>query len=1116
MSERYVLNVNNLWKIANSSNIRARQQTDASISDSDINKMHYFRASQATGQQARFNQQFTLPSQNGLPRNYDYRISKMEYEIERENVAAEEQTLAPQQIKENIETKMEISTRNDIIERMNKIVQLILTLINEPQIATTKMYSLFREYNDFSQYYNSYVSEISNDVAFRNQFIEKVIQLQGYFNTLLTEVQTYVNAGYTTGKNLKVIDMGKIEIILVDIMKTFDLMLEVKPTTPFINNTTNLSYGQTNSRNINVPIRESSSGVMNTVLPDAVRPTVRFDTLALPMDTPFATPATRRAYDTPGTAFTDDIGDFQDAAQIPTPAYNPNRTRAPVQLFDDETEARILESLQRDVPDDGKLEDDVRRGEDGHVDPVEDLSPENEKDCIDTYVRFLTGEIPEDLVIQVFNTYYLSQDDRRLIIARATHIFDELPKKKLDDVGLNGQEKPVINDISELTMDQLNDCKNAIDRYKHGELNEDEVGEIFDKYNLSDEVVQVIEKLVYDEENERKVKKENVSVKLERIDQDVVDEKVDEIVESVRNPEDESHVIEDLLSEGFSEVEVKDLLELAHIKLEEPVVDSVIVKEEAKIEDELPVIHTHDDIGERKKAFYIAAREYYSMLENSHTRGEKFQLTKEFSDSLPSYELSKEDIKSVEKDVKEDMKRLQAFLPKIEYDEIEGTNELKNSASRLSKDMLQYMAGISALQKSNGSAKDFEALSSGLDLKVRQSELEQGVVHLMFKEAEHQFKDKHDVRGPIYESLHDYLQTYEYYYEHKDTDPDMKPLDLKDYLRYLHDVKGFHSGKVNYALQTYLFPEMDKINTINGHKMSKEYKETRISILTADYRKENLKNIKEKKPLVASAELVARLSEFMDADKAVNIVGIADKMIPGKGTIPIQEREEGKALEKKDVEIMTAYVEENFTALYRYWQNKKGYHKKTKKKDGIIAGKAIILMEELKITEAEYNEIFDVVKREKGRVEIEHVGDVPMRRENYDLEKSFELPRSAEEVPLSNVPVEVSGKQAKRNPNIYDIGVYPTVYTNYLKGISSRTKPAQNDLTVNKLAFLLNDPKRIAYYTANYQSVEANERVNPITLVSEDMISFIAHQLGDTVNKDFVSKTRKDSGFSKK
>ena len=108
---------NILWRIANSTNIRANQRNNATITDADIKKMHYFQQAQATGQKAQFYREDCLPSQNGLPRDYDFQIAAMEFKIEQEHVNSENQMLAPQQIKETIETKMEITTKNDIIER---------------------------------------------------------------------------------------------------------------------------------------------------------------------------------------------------------------------------------------------------------------------------------------------------------------------------------------------------------------------------------------------------------------------------------------------------------------------------------------------------------------------------------------------------------------------------------------------------------------------------------------------------------------------------------------------------------------------------------------------------------------------------------------------------------------------------------------------------------------------------------------------------------------------------------------------------------------------------------------------------------------------------------------
>ena len=238
---------NVLWRIANSTNIRARQRNNATITDADIQKMHYFQQAQATGQRAQFYHQYVLPSQGGLPRDYDFQIAAMEFKIEQEHVNSENQLLAPQQLKENIETKMEISTKNDIIGKINKLVESLSSLLNEQSIATTKIYTVFKEYNNLSQYYNNYVNEIANDVQFRGQFINKVVQLEDLFSKLFTEVSDYITTGHTK-PDLKVVSMGQVEAILKDIMKTLTLMLDVKPTTPFVNDTTGLAFGQTKAR----------------------------------------------------------------------------------------------------------------------------------------------------------------------------------------------------------------------------------------------------------------------------------------------------------------------------------------------------------------------------------------------------------------------------------------------------------------------------------------------------------------------------------------------------------------------------------------------------------------------------------------------------------------------------------------------------------------------------------------------------------------------------------------------------------------------------------------------------------------------------------------------------
>jgi hypothetical protein len=239
---------NILWAIANSTNIRANQRYNATITDADISRMHYFQQAQATGQKAQFYNQYVLPSQGGLPRDYDFQIAAMEFKIEQEHVNSENQILAPQQIKENIETKMEISSKNDIIEKINKLTESLTSLLNEQSIATTKIYTVFKEYNNFSQYYNNSVNEIANDVQFRSQFINKIVQLEDLFKKLLTEVSDYITSGYAK-PDLKVVSMGQIEVILQDIMKTLALMLDVKPTTPFINQTDSLVFGQVKARN---------------------------------------------------------------------------------------------------------------------------------------------------------------------------------------------------------------------------------------------------------------------------------------------------------------------------------------------------------------------------------------------------------------------------------------------------------------------------------------------------------------------------------------------------------------------------------------------------------------------------------------------------------------------------------------------------------------------------------------------------------------------------------------------------------------------------------------------------------------------------------------------------
>lgn len=240
--------INVLWRIANSTNIRANQRNNATITDADIKKMHYFQQAQATGQKAQFYREYCLPSQNGLPRNYDFQIAAMEFKIEQEHVNSENQMLAPQQIKETIETKMEITTKNDIIERINKLVESLSSLLNEQSIAQVKIYTVLKEYNNFSQYYNNYVNEIANDVQFRSQFINKIVQLEGLFTTLLNEVSEYITYGYNK-PDMKGVSMGKVEIMLKDILKTLTLMLDVKPTTPFVNDTSGMAYGQVKPSN---------------------------------------------------------------------------------------------------------------------------------------------------------------------------------------------------------------------------------------------------------------------------------------------------------------------------------------------------------------------------------------------------------------------------------------------------------------------------------------------------------------------------------------------------------------------------------------------------------------------------------------------------------------------------------------------------------------------------------------------------------------------------------------------------------------------------------------------------------------------------------------------------
>ena len=243
---------NILWRIANSTNLRARQQSNqqnnSTINDAELKRMHYFQQAQATGQRAQFYHQYVLPSQGGQPRNYDFQIAAMEFKIEQEHVNSENQMLAPQQMKENIETKMEISTKNDIIEKMNKLISSLSTLLNEPNIATAKIYTIFKEYNNFSQYYNNYVNEIANDVQFRNQFINKIVELESVFKKLSDEVSAFITSGHTT-PNLKTVSLDQVEKILQDILKTLELMLDVKPTTPFVNSTSNLSYGQVRTSN---------------------------------------------------------------------------------------------------------------------------------------------------------------------------------------------------------------------------------------------------------------------------------------------------------------------------------------------------------------------------------------------------------------------------------------------------------------------------------------------------------------------------------------------------------------------------------------------------------------------------------------------------------------------------------------------------------------------------------------------------------------------------------------------------------------------------------------------------------------------------------------------------
>ena len=176
--------ISRLYHVADSFNLRKIQAQDKS--NPAATELRNFRSSYNTKV---FNVAAnpTLPSQNGVQRDYDVQISEMEYRILRENVMNEANSLI-----EEPQAYYGFKINSDIA---NNLIRNCNALIRESQQVfvgetdASKMTQVFKLFNDLSFLYNENVADIKKDLIFKQTFHAKLIQIEILFEKIKDRFQ---------------------------------------------------------------------------------------------------------------------------------------------------------------------------------------------------------------------------------------------------------------------------------------------------------------------------------------------------------------------------------------------------------------------------------------------------------------------------------------------------------------------------------------------------------------------------------------------------------------------------------------------------------------------------------------------------------------------------------------------------------------------------------------------------------------------------------------------------------------------------------------------------------------------------------------------------------------
>ena len=224
--------ISRLYHVADSFNLRKIQAQDKS--NPAATELRNFRSSYNTKV---FNVAAnpTLPSQNGVQRDYDVQISEMEYRILRENVMNEANSLI-----EEPQAYYGFKINSDIA---NNLIRNCNALIRESQQVfvgetdASKMTQVFKLFNDLSFLYNENVADIKKDLIFKQTFHAKLIQIETLFEKIkarFTAWQAPRSYRYNSFKPSGEFSTDYIIEILSNLIYVVKEMFEIKSTAQYL------------------------------------------------------------------------------------------------------------------------------------------------------------------------------------------------------------------------------------------------------------------------------------------------------------------------------------------------------------------------------------------------------------------------------------------------------------------------------------------------------------------------------------------------------------------------------------------------------------------------------------------------------------------------------------------------------------------------------------------------------------------------------------------------------------------------------------------------------------------------------------------------------------------